>query len=205
MPGGQHNNSRHGRGHGFLVLSIVAIGSLLAENLWDFPGSVPRMRRLAAGLPLLDMRLSLVLYWRRTFGIFQAACQGCDDWPPAFPCWTCAFHWFFTGGEPLGFSRQRAKDATTGRRPSLAGHAPFIGSLLAENLWDFPGSVPRMRRLAAGLPLLDMRLSLVLYWRRTFGIFQAACQGCDDWPPAFPCWTCAFHWFFTGGEPLGFS
>jgi|ERR1035441_4857884 hypothetical protein len=57
MPGGQHNNSRHGRGHGFLVLSIVAIGSLLAENLWDFPGSVPRMRRLAAGLPLLDMRL----------------------------------------------------------------------------------------------------------------------------------------------------
>src|ERR1035438_5331723 len=57
MPGGPHNTFWHGRRHGFLVLSSVTIGSLLAENLLDFPGSVPRMRRLAACLPILDGRL----------------------------------------------------------------------------------------------------------------------------------------------------
>ena len=57
MPGGPHNTFWHGRRHGFLVLSVVTIGALLAENLLDFPGSVPRMRRLAAGLPILDARL----------------------------------------------------------------------------------------------------------------------------------------------------
>ena len=39
------------------ILAILAVGALLVENLLDFPLSVPAMRRLAGGLPLLDMRL----------------------------------------------------------------------------------------------------------------------------------------------------
>jgi hypothetical protein len=57
MAGGQHGALGHGRSHGFQVLTVAAIGSLAAVNLLDFPGSVPAMRRLAAGLPILDMRL----------------------------------------------------------------------------------------------------------------------------------------------------
>jgi hypothetical protein len=41
----------------FAVLFVVAIGALLAENLLYFPLSVPYMKVLAAGAPLLDMRL----------------------------------------------------------------------------------------------------------------------------------------------------
>jgi nucleoside-diphosphate-sugar epimerase len=40
----------------FGLLSVAAVGALLAENLLDFAGSVPRMKRLSGGLPLLDMR-----------------------------------------------------------------------------------------------------------------------------------------------------
>ena len=57
LPGGRQGALRPGRRFGFQVLSVVAIGSFVAENLLDFPGSVPRMRQLAAGLPILDMRL----------------------------------------------------------------------------------------------------------------------------------------------------
>ena len=56
----------HGRSHGFLVLSAVTIGALLAENLLDFPGSVPRMRQLAGGLPILDARL-----WYSSQSVYQ--------------------------------------------------------------------------------------------------------------------------------------
>jgi 2-alkyl-3-oxoalkanoate reductase len=41
----------------FWAVSAAAIGSLVAENLLNFPLSVPAMERLAGGLPLLDMRL----------------------------------------------------------------------------------------------------------------------------------------------------
>jgi len=40
----------------FWLLSMVTVGSLLAENLLNFPLSVPAMKRLAGGLPILDMR-----------------------------------------------------------------------------------------------------------------------------------------------------
>ena len=40
----------------FWILSVVTVGALLAENLLDFPLSLPRMRRLAGGLSILDMR-----------------------------------------------------------------------------------------------------------------------------------------------------
>ena len=40
----------------FPILSILAVGALLAENLVDFPLGVQAMRRLAGGLSLLDMR-----------------------------------------------------------------------------------------------------------------------------------------------------
>jgi hypothetical protein len=40
----------------FAVLFALAIGVFLAENLLYFPLSVPYMRDLAAGAPLLDMR-----------------------------------------------------------------------------------------------------------------------------------------------------
>src|SRR4051794_24667385 len=45
------------RRHAFALLFVLATGGLLAENLLDFPLSVPNMRELAAGAPLLDMRL----------------------------------------------------------------------------------------------------------------------------------------------------
>ena len=41
---------------GFAVLVALAIGAFLAENLLRFPLSVPYMRHLGAGAPLLDMR-----------------------------------------------------------------------------------------------------------------------------------------------------
>ena len=41
----------------FRVLFVLALGSLIAENCFDFPLSVPWMRHLAAGAPILDMRL----------------------------------------------------------------------------------------------------------------------------------------------------
>jgi hypothetical protein len=41
---------------GFAVLFALATGALLAENLLRFPLSVPYMKELAAGAPLLDMR-----------------------------------------------------------------------------------------------------------------------------------------------------
>jgi len=40
----------------FWLLSMVTVGSLLAENLLNFPLSVPAMKRLAGGLLILDMR-----------------------------------------------------------------------------------------------------------------------------------------------------
>jgi len=40
-----------------MVLSVLTIGAFLAENLLYFPLSVPYMRDVAAGAPLLDMRL----------------------------------------------------------------------------------------------------------------------------------------------------
>jgi len=42
----------------FTILSVLTIGVLLAENLLYFPLSVPYMKVLAGGTPLLDMRLS---------------------------------------------------------------------------------------------------------------------------------------------------
>ena len=41
---------------GFAVVFALAIGAFLAENLLYFPLSVPYMKVLAAGAPLLDMR-----------------------------------------------------------------------------------------------------------------------------------------------------
>jgi nucleoside-diphosphate-sugar epimerase len=50
----------HRAGPGFRVpfwaVLIAAVGSLLAENLLNFPGSVPRMRVLSGGLGILDER-----------------------------------------------------------------------------------------------------------------------------------------------------
>ena len=40
----------------FAVVSVLAIGALAAENGLDFPLSVPYMKKLAGGAPLLDMR-----------------------------------------------------------------------------------------------------------------------------------------------------
>jgi hypothetical protein len=40
----------------FVVLSALTIGALLAENFLYFPLSLPYMKDLAAGAPLLDMR-----------------------------------------------------------------------------------------------------------------------------------------------------
>ena len=45
-----------GRSHVFAVLFALAAGTFLAENLLRFPLSVPYMKDLAAGAPLLDMR-----------------------------------------------------------------------------------------------------------------------------------------------------
>lgn len=39
-----------------MALSVVTIGAFLVENLLYFPLSVPYMKDLAAGAPLLDMR-----------------------------------------------------------------------------------------------------------------------------------------------------
>lgn len=41
----------------YWTLFILAIGALIAENCFRFPLSVPRMKSLAAGAPILDMRL----------------------------------------------------------------------------------------------------------------------------------------------------
>ncbi len=41
----------------FTILSVLTIAGLLAENLLYFPLSVPYMKVLAGGTPLLDMRL----------------------------------------------------------------------------------------------------------------------------------------------------
>jgi nucleoside-diphosphate-sugar epimerase len=41
----------------FLALFVLAIGSLIAENCFNFPLSVRWMKGLAGGLPILDMRL----------------------------------------------------------------------------------------------------------------------------------------------------
>ena len=41
---------------GFAILFALAIGAFLAENLLYFPLSVPYMKMLTAGAPLLDMR-----------------------------------------------------------------------------------------------------------------------------------------------------
>jgi nucleoside-diphosphate-sugar epimerase len=49
--------ARTGRVIPFWILMIAAVGSLMAENLLDFPLSAPRMMRLSGGLPLLDIRL----------------------------------------------------------------------------------------------------------------------------------------------------
>jgi nucleoside-diphosphate-sugar epimerase len=40
----------------FLALLVLAIGAFLAENLLSFPLSVPYMKGLSAGAPILDMR-----------------------------------------------------------------------------------------------------------------------------------------------------
>jgi hypothetical protein len=45
-----------GRSATFAVLFALAIGAFLAENFLYFPLSVPYMKDLAAGAPLLDMR-----------------------------------------------------------------------------------------------------------------------------------------------------
>jgi nucleoside-diphosphate-sugar epimerase len=47
---------KHVRRFPFWLLSVVTAGALLAENLLDFPFSLPGMRRLAGGLSILDMR-----------------------------------------------------------------------------------------------------------------------------------------------------
>ena len=39
------------------LLFFLAAGTLLTENFLDYPLGIPRMRRLAGGLPLLDLRL----------------------------------------------------------------------------------------------------------------------------------------------------
>jgi len=41
----------------FRALFVLALGSLIAENCFNFPLSVPWMRHIAAGAPILDMRL----------------------------------------------------------------------------------------------------------------------------------------------------
>ena len=46
----------HGRSTPFRILFAVTIGAFLAENFLYFPLSVPYMKDLAAGAPLLDMR-----------------------------------------------------------------------------------------------------------------------------------------------------
>jgi len=57
-PGARQNlqASAPNRRFPFWLQSAVTVGALLAENLFDFPLSVPRMKHLAGGLPLLDMR-----------------------------------------------------------------------------------------------------------------------------------------------------
>lgn len=45
-----------GRSTVFVVLFALAVGAFLVENLLYFPLSVPYMKDLAAGAPLLDMR-----------------------------------------------------------------------------------------------------------------------------------------------------
>ena len=59
--------------HRLRILAILAVGALLVENLVDFPLSVPAMRRLAGGLPLLDMR---PWYDRQTVSQLFAALGG---------------------------------------------------------------------------------------------------------------------------------
>lgn len=41
----------------FQALFVLALGSLIVENCFDFPLSAPWMRHLAAGAPIFDMRL----------------------------------------------------------------------------------------------------------------------------------------------------
>ncbi len=48
--------SPHGPGRVFVVLTVLTISAFLAENFLYFPLSVPYMKDLAAGAPLLDMR-----------------------------------------------------------------------------------------------------------------------------------------------------
>lgn len=55
--GGISSGSITVRWSAFPVLFALAIGALLGENLLYFPLSVPYMKALAAGTPLLDMRL----------------------------------------------------------------------------------------------------------------------------------------------------
>jgi len=87
----------------FAVLSVLAVSALVAENFLTFPLSVPYMKDLAGGAPILDMRLgyspeaayhlfdllgeagrkaNLTLYWSvdlvlpALFGSFLAAAIG---------------------------------------------------------------------------------------------------------------------------------
>lgn len=48
---------RSGQNSRFLILSALTVGAFLAENLLYFSLSVPYMKCLSAGAPLLDMRL----------------------------------------------------------------------------------------------------------------------------------------------------
>src|SRR5262249_3614237 len=53
---GSNTVKRAERSTAFLILFALTIGAFLAENLLYFPLSVPYMKDLAAGAPILDMR-----------------------------------------------------------------------------------------------------------------------------------------------------
>ena len=55
-PRGKSASNLPGRPRVFIVMSVFAIGALIAENLLFFPLSVPYMTKLAAGAHILDMR-----------------------------------------------------------------------------------------------------------------------------------------------------
>jgi hypothetical protein len=136
----------------FRLIAAAAVGALLAENLLDFPLSMPAMKRLAGGLPILDMRLGYsASAAARLFDALGAAGR------------TAYLHllWTVDLGLPALFALFLSGAIRRGRFHRLAW-APVLAAAFdyAENiaitilLLHYPRQLPTLVRLSSACTLL---------------------------------------------------